>query len=328
MSIFQPTAQFNLLEIQAAAEAILQAQPDPIPAYRLLREVLRLSPSDTRLRKAQAAADQSKWVKQLESAQHADGSWGRFHSQDTKERTLFRTTEEAIDRAFALGFEPHHAILTRVRLYIEKVLNGEASITDRYEKHKAWPMAIKLILAGRLSQLAPSSRLLEPYWSYLADVSAQAFNSGNYRLEDEVSAHLRLSGILWPEGFLESQHSLWILSSHPLPGQLEHVLMKWIAWKPDGIRYIRTPLAEPQPQRIGYWLRSINILSRFTSWREIFVDPLNKLWSQRDHQGLWDLDSRIARCVEFPLSESWRNNLKRKVDYSTHILVILRKFFD
>jgi hypothetical protein len=79
---------------------------------------------------------------------------------------------------------------------------------------------------------------------------------------------------------------------------------------------------------MGYWLRSMSLLSRFAAWHELSVDGLNQLWEQRDIDGLWDFTSGVARCVEFPLSESWRQAIKRRQDYSTHILVLLRKFFD
>ena len=267
-------------------------------------------------------------MRQLEESQLADGSWGRFHSQDTKKKTVFRTTEEAIDKAFALGLEPTDRILRRVSGYIQDVLHGDCQITDRKEKSESWPLLVNYILAGRLAQIDPANKMLDPFWVYLAEVTKQAFASGNYRLEDEANAYLRLSGVHVPGGFLESQHALWILSSRRLPYQLDRALVSWIWHKPDGIRYLRTPLQEPSSRHIGYWLRSMNLLSRFGSWREISVDTLNQLWEQRDKQGLWDFGSKITRSIDFPLSETWRQSSKRKQDYSTCILALLRKYFD
>jgi hypothetical protein len=47
----------------------------------------------------------------------------------------------------------------------------------------------------------------------------------------------------------------------------------------------------------------------------------------RDEQGWWDFGKQLGRCAEFPLSESWRHHINRKMDHSTHMLVILRKYF-
>lgn len=321
-------AIFSIVDVQTTARAILETEPDPIVARRLLREVLRVPPDDSEMAKVRSEAISSKWVHQLEQAQLPDGSWGRFHSQDTKQKTVFRTTEEAIDRAIALGLDPNAGALARVRQYIQEVLGGRRHITDRDEKNEVWPLGIKLILAGRLAQLDPTNEALEPFWTYLVEVASQAFKSGMYRLEDEAAAYLRLSGINWPQGFLESQHALWILSSRKIPNELEQHLVNWIWHKPDGIRYLRAPLNFFQPRLIGYWLRSMGILSRFEYWRKLSVNILNEIWSLRDEHGLWDFGTHLARSIDFPLSESWHQGIRRKQDYSACILVLLRKFFD
>jgi hypothetical protein len=33
---------------------------------------------------------------------------------------------------------------------------------------------------------------------------------------------------------------------------------------------------------------------------------LNRLWEQRNKEGLWDFGSQIASNVDFPLPDSWR----------------------
>ena len=319
---------YKLAELQKSANELLAANPEAIVTNRLQREVLRVPPNDPELAQVKKAVLMSKWVRQLEKSQLSDGSWGRFHSQDAKKKTVFHTTEEAIDREFALGLEPSDRVLTRVSGYIQSILHGDAQITDRNEKAESWPLLIKSILAGRLAQIDPSHKMLDSFWTYLAEVARQTFASGNYRLEDEAAAYLRLSGIHVPGGFLESQHALWILSSRRLPHQLDHALVSWIWYKPDGIRYLRAPLTKPQPYYSGYWLRSMNILSRFSSWREISIETLNRIWEQRDKKGMWDFGSEIAQSIDFPLSVSWRHSINRKMDYSTCILALLRKCFD
>jgi hypothetical protein len=105
-------------------------------------------------------------------------------------------------------------------------------------------------------------------------------------------------------------------------------MLNWIWQKPDGIRYIRAPLAVQPRQRIGYWIRSMNLLTRFESWTEVSSKMLNFLWEQRDAEGLWDFGSGISRCAEFPLSASWRCTRDRKLDYTISLLALLRKAFD
>jgi hypothetical protein len=320
--------KFNLDDVQQAAGKLLADRPDPIVAYRLQREVLRLPDAHPELTRVKQAALTSRWVQALQQAQLPDGSFGRFHSQDTRVKTIFRTTEEAIDRAFALGMDRSDAVLARTRQYILQALHGEAQITDRQEQAESWPLLIKFILAGRLAQVDPGNSELDSYWSYLAEVAEQAFSSGIYRLDNEVAAYQRLSGLHVPAGFLESQHALWILSSRRLSEKLDRSLVEWIWAKLDGIRYIRVPLLNPKPRQMGYWIKSNNILSRFESWHELSTGMLNQCWEKRDERGLWDFGPDTAGSVEFPLSESWRRSLYRCMDYSTSLLALLRKFFD
>lgn len=328
MANLPDSVTFTLAELDVGARSLMATNLEPILIHRLLREVLRLPPNDPELTQAKEAAQKSRWVRQLEESQLADGSWGRFHTQDTYKKTTFRTTEEAIDRAFAIGLEPDDKILRRASGYIQEVLHGDRQITDRTEKSEAWPLLVNFILTGRLAQIDPSNKVLDTSWTYLAEVSRQAFSCGGYWLRDEEEAYLHLSNIHVPGGFLESQHALWILSSRKLPYQLERALVSWIWQKPDGIRYLRVPLQNPPAHHIGYWLRSMNLLFRFVSWREIAVDTLNNLWDQRDKDGMWDFGSAIAWSIDFPFSDNWRQSTKRKQDYSTCILALLRKYFD
>jgi hypothetical protein len=169
---------------------------------------------------------------------------------------------------------------------------------------------------------------LDDHWAYLVEVARQAFSSGKYRLEDEARAYLHLSGIQLAQGFLESKHALWLLSYRPLPNDLERRLVDWLWKKPDGIRYLRAPLSNLKPRLIAYWLRSMDVLTRFPSWTQTCGELLDRVWDQRDNEGYWDFGQQIARCSDFPLSENWRGDIKRKVDYSTCILVLLRRYFD
>ncbi len=321
-------AIFSLQDVQAAAMELMQLNLDPIPKFRLMREVLRLPDGDLDLQEASACTEESKWVMKLQEAQLPDGSWGRFHSQDSKVKGAYRTSEEAMDRAFSLGLSPAHPVLHKAQTYIENVLSGKSEISDWVEKNEAWPLLIQFILAGRLAQIDPRNLILDESWECLAEVTRRAFAAGCYQLADEAEAFEEIAHTHVPQGFIESQHALWILSSRRMPSTLERQLVEWVWLKPDGIRYLRAPLSTPTSKTIAYWLRSMNILRRFGSWREVSLETLNQLWKCRGVDGLWDFGSQATWCTDFPLSENWRKQLKRKVDYSVCMLGVLRSYFD
>jgi len=323
-----PIATFSQKDVQTAAEWILEQNPHPVPKYRLFNEVLRLRNEDPELELAKHELAHSKWVRQLQNAQLPDGSWGRFHSQDTKLKSVFRTSEEAIDRAFSLGMERSHPVLEQVKKYIVDVLLGRAHIGDRQEKNEAWPLLIRCILAGRLAQIEPTNPLLDESWDCLREVTQRAFQSGHYRLADEAQAFLQVANTHVPKGFIESQHTLWILSARQLPGHLEQQLVEWVWNKVDGIRYIRAPFINPTPGSIAGWLRSMNILRRFEAWKSVCVDTLNQIWSSRGEDGFWDFGPQAGWRTDFPISDNWRQGVNRKIDYSTFLLALFSKYFN
>lgn len=320
--------KFTLAEVEQAALRLLDASPQPVVARRLMHEVLRLAPDDPAYLSVKASAMSSKWVQQLEAAQLPDGSWGRFHTQDTKTKTEFRTTEEAIDRAFALGLEPSDHALVRVKQFIESVLQGKAKITDWMERNDSFPVLIRHFLAGRLAQIDPRNGMLDSFWEYVVEVARQAFSSGSYRMDDEVNAYLHLSGIHVPRGYLVSQYSLWTLSSRKLPPLLERSLVDWVWHSPHGIGYLGVRLSDPYPNQVGHWIRSMQLLARYPSWREIASTTANSLWDRRDEAGVWELQSVNLRSIDFPLSDSWRKQGRSIQDLSTCLLALLRRFYD
>ena len=76
-------------DLLTIANRLLDMEPDPVPRFRLLRDILRVDQLSGHYLEVQAAVHQSKWVKQLSSSQLADGTWGRFHTQNTKIKQPF-----------------------------------------------------------------------------------------------------------------------------------------------------------------------------------------------------------------------------------------------
>jgi hypothetical protein len=101
-------------DLEAIAVQILEMDPDPVPRFRLLRDVLGLDPTDAAYNDAKKALQESKWTALLEGSQWADGTWGRFHTQDSRLKQPFPTTESVIAIAVDLGLDGQDPILQRV----------------------------------------------------------------------------------------------------------------------------------------------------------------------------------------------------------------------
>jgi hypothetical protein len=94
-------------DLKVTAEKILEMHPDPVPRFRLLRDVLRLDPASAAYCEAEKALQGSKWIALLQNSQQPDGTWGRFHTQDTSVKQPFPTTETAIAAALGSGLDQH-----------------------------------------------------------------------------------------------------------------------------------------------------------------------------------------------------------------------------
>ncbi len=96
---------------------------DPVPRYIFEKEIKR-EPYDGLVR---AQLKISRWYKQLADEQGSNGSWGRFHTQDTKLRSRhkFVTTETALRRARELSLDSDDEIVDKAIHLMERYISGD-----------------------------------------------------------------------------------------------------------------------------------------------------------------------------------------------------------
>ena len=307
---------FTRTDLSALAEKMLVFDPDPVPRYLILRDLLRRSPDEPGMQEAGQALSQSHWIRELENAQLPDGTWGRFHTQDTRIKTPFPTTEFAIRRALALGLDRRSPMLQKTMDFLSAHLRNEAEWSDPPEKHDhpgVFSTNIRSISAGMLALIDPDHPAIVPLWERWAEIVSAAFEGDSYDPDAELARHQVLTGI--PSRRLFAFHAyypLLILSAtrRRLPIEIERKLLAYVFHRPEGIYYVYSkPLDEyPRIEEKGFiaWLHAQEILSRFALWKEIAPGILNWIWSQRSDTGLWELGQGAYRSFAFPLSESWR----------------------
>jgi len=317
---------FNRNQIETLGQRLLESRPDPVVRYRILRDVLRVPGDSEELKTARVRMLVHPWAVELARDQHADGTWGRFHSMDSTLKTRFPTSETAIRRALALGLDKDTPLLKKAVGFMEKVLAGEASWSDRVEKSEGWPIGVEATTAGTLAQVDPSHSSICPAWKYWVEIAERSFPSGEYNPSAEWKAHTGLRGI--GIHYLRSRYVLTLLgarSAH-LPAALDRRIVDWI-WKDlEGIGYLGADLQHPEPFHIFNWLESLEILSLFQCFREVAAGGLGWLWGLRSADGLWDFGAKVSKSFYFPLSDDWRKAGNRSVDHSTRVLVLLRQF--
>jgi hypothetical protein len=175
-------------QIETLGQRLLEGRPDPIVCYRILRDVLRVPDGSADLKTARARMLVHPWAAELASGQYADGTWGRFHSMDSTLKAHFPTSETAIRRALALGLDKDAPLLKKAAGFMEKVLAGEASWSDRVEKSEGWPIGVEAITAGTLAQVDPSHSSIRPAWEYWVEIAGHSFHAGEYNPSAEWKA--------------------------------------------------------------------------------------------------------------------------------------------
>jgi hypothetical protein len=332
--------RFTQDDLKATAGRLLDMQPDPVPRFRLLRDVLRYDPADAAYQEAERDLLQSKWVLQLADSQWDDGTWGRFHTQDTSRKQPFPTTESAIFIALELGLDQHSSILQKVMPTIQSYVAGDAIWSDPPEKHdnpQAWYVWVRHFSAAILALIDLHHTRLDEFWNLWAEALQAAFQSGTYDRQREVVAlnALMQCRMKNPVPF-HRRYPLLILSAtrNRLSDDLERRMLDFVMHSPEGIYYVYGKDISVLPPLLSRdfwrWFSAHQLLSRFRLWKELSVDGLNWIWEQRTPEGFWDFGSKVGRkpYTGFPLSESWRRPKNRIIDCTTTALALLFKYFD
>ena len=320
------SAVFSRSQIESLGQAILEFQPYAIVRLRILRDVLHLSPGCADLENALNQVMSHPWVKELAREQIPDGSWGRFHSMDSTIQSRFPTTETAVRRALALGLDNRTPILKRATEYMQSILAGKAAWSDRVEKSKGWPIAVKAITAATLAQIDPEHPATLPAWEYWTEIANRSFPHGSYDPSAEWNAHKDRRSLGFR--YMGSRYVLTVLGAHStsLPASLDHQIVDWVWNNPAGIGYLGANLQHPEPFHIFQWLESLEIMSRFQSWGTVAGRAYSWLLNQRSDKGLWDFGTKVSKSTYFPLSDDWRRARNRSMDHSTRVLACVSAY--
>jgi len=320
--------EFTRKQIESLGGRLLEGQPNAIVCYRLLRDVLCLTPGCTDLETARLQMLSHPWVAELAREQHSDGTWGRFHSMDSTVKARFPTSEVAIRRALALGLDKDAPVLVRAVEFLRKVLEGKAAWSDRVEKSEGWPIGMEAITAATLAQVDLSHPAILPAWEYWVGIALRSFSKGAYDQSAEWKAHKNVHGV--GIRYLRSRYVLTLLGSRSadLPPALDRQIVDWIWNDPQGIGYLGADLQHPKLFHVFHWLESLEILSHFQSSHALVGGALPWLWEQRKTDGLWDFGAKLSKSFYFPLSDDWRKTGNRSVDHSTRVLALLSGYSD
>lgn len=340
---------YTLREIEERAEKLLQLNPDPVPYFRILKDVLEISPSEPAYQQAKQKMLESAWARELVDSQWADGTWGRFHTQDTSVKQPFATTEAALRRCLALGLDRVDPPVARLFTKMVNIANGIDSYYEPLSASGAWmDVGINYVLLTNIAILDPFHPLLDKAWKTLKHLVAGSFMSGAYQREDLLAAFTELTGRVPTRQQLKitdisflilNMYCVWLLSAtrQRLPETLERQYL-WHLKHETGIYYLSSHAYKEIPDKNSgqfmSWLNIHELLSRFPTWRDDADQVLDLLRSLEDEDHLWSLEpgskaqANLKQYQFYQLSDHWRDKQKVKIDFSIKILAFIRLCLD
>lgn len=321
-------------KIQNLAHKILELNLDPIPKYLILRDILEGDPKQ--LTKLKKQVLQTKWVTDVLAEQRENGSWGRFHSQNTKIKQKYVTTEVALHRCAVLGLTKEDPSIKTAIDYMEKVLLGDVVWEDWWEKSEAWDAGVAVITASTLAEVCPNHPMILPIRKLWQQIVEESFDNSQYKPSCEVAAQRKYHQISSDFYYIGSQYAVRLLSTRNNEKEtkfsldIEKAYVKWLWTRESGMGYISNNRLADLPVEVTYKairskIKALDLLAGFPSTLSVCQDFIQWLWKNREAEGLWDFGPKGAEKIELPLSENTRIKLNRKIDYTVRILSILHK---
>ncbi|MFX0206643.1 MAG: hypothetical protein ACFFDT_11710 [Candidatus Hodarchaeota archaeon] len=333
-------------KIQNIAERILEDSPDPAIQVRLFRDILGKNRNDAELIEAESRIDDNKWVQILRNDQWEDGSWGRFHTEDTSLKQKVPTTQVGVTRAIDLGLDETHPIIQKVTSYIVGILNNSIKPRDVVPKgigRNLWDSLINKIVAASMVEINPNHPILNDYFDLWSRIIQKSFPYNSYDKQNQISAFLEILEINYDklstrfkkrikegkELTINDVYTVNLLSTqvHKLNPELEKAFFRRV-WN-LGIGYLNVDLRSSPSGFIGTstftrWLRSLEVLKPYPSWKTHIEEIFEWLWDNQTKNGLWDFGKVPSTNRSIRLSSSWRKPSARIHDWTTRILLLLK----
>jgi len=311
---------FNILQ-----SPILNFNLDPIPKYLMMRDVFNLNKNSKRVIDTKSKVLETDWVKNIIKLQYEDGSWGQFHSMSQSNMT----TEQALRRLLILGLDIDDEPIKKALDYMDRYLNRTIDLRDRKEKKHDWDLLTRLFVATWVRIIDPQHPIALEIAKDWAKVVTYAFKDGAYNLKDYKEAYDEVhrpqkQKQMWG---IENYYVVSIITGLLLP-TIESNFLDHIIQADNGIYYIYDKPISVLPdsfctKSFSKYLNACELISRYSSASEKLKHVEQFLISNVSDDGLFDMGQNIKDQIHFPLSNSWRIPINRKIDCTVRILKIL-----
>lgn len=273
------------------------------------------------------------WTEDIVALQHADGSWGHFHSLGAPTRQNPLTTEQALRRLLVLGMTQQDAPMQRALAYLHGVLAQQITPPDRREGVLNWDYFEAMMAATWIKLLSPQDTEAAKVAAFWADIITEATVDGCFAEDDRYrqayrSRIPRLSGREREIGAAQFYmvNLLWGM----LPPAVERAYVAYLLGHETGIYYVYGHRLDAVPARFdtceaSHYLAALECLSGYASAREALRFAVDWIMANRQPDGTWDLGPAAKDGIYLPLSGAWRTAQARQRDCTARVRRVLEK---
>ena len=312
------------------AEELLKYNLDAIPKYLLMRDIIKLNKEDKDLKEAKTSILQTRWVEDIVKLQWDDGSWGEFHSMSKFSKNGM-TTEQGLRRLLVLGLDYDDQPIQKVLRYMEQYLLGELDLRDRKEKKHDWDLLTRLFVATWIIMIDSSNVLAKKIAADWAKIITYAFSGAKYNHNAYKEAYYEVHKV--PKGkYMWGFQNFYIVALLPgyLKYDIESKFLDYIMSSEKGIYYIYDKCLNIEPtdfcsKQANKYINAYDLLSRYPSAGDKLPCFINWVYDNISDDGFWDMGQIAKDNVQYPLSNSWRKALNRKIDCTIRIQRIMSK---
>jgi hypothetical protein len=306
----------------------------PAVKYKILYHFFDLPYEDNRLSDMRVDFLNSDIITQLYDSQLPDGSWGSLRSKDYSCKSIFPTTQVAIDRCLYIGLNLEDKDILFLALdYLEEFLLGisKTSLYNKNERAIPWQMSDIAYYAERIK---PNNPLCDKLWNEWNYIASRAFSSGEYSHDlDKKAQHeifLTSEDILIPIPI-----GLLLTRSNHISSNIQEAMLNYYGRNAYLQGYFWDKSLERLPEnfisnKTRRWFHTIKYINQFNNTQNYLSNTMEWLLSNQSSDGFWDYGSQTndpwGYFGYFSTNPKYKYN--RIVDCTMEVLSVFKTYLD
>ena len=211
-------------------------------------------------------------IKKLADEQHPDGSFGRFHTENTKLKQRISTTQAATWLMYENSLTRENDICNKTCLYMERLINDISLWPDNWEKNKWFKPAVPFFVASSLSLFGSDDEKYDYICRIWIEILISAFETGEYSKEQINTTAKSLIGVEIDGSYIGLQSlynlALYAFNAGKIPVVTQRIYLKWLHHYDGVITY--TKIRPNSLSTNSEKNRVISLLERFAGFEDEF----------------------------------------------------------